>query len=221
MICFVGSSFAPKVFRRAALIKGIKLTDDPSLAELVFVSEDTPTDAEGNRDLGVIRTLVRHIFGKTMAPIVLTSQTPPGFVRSLELPIWCQAETLRIKDALERALRPEQHIIGCEDPNAPLPKALITYFDSFPAPIFQMSYESCEFSKIAINMTLASQVDNANRLSKAAEAFKADWDDIEIVLSHDGRIGPKSYLTPGDWKKSPHLLRDYATLRSLDGRLSD
>jgi len=212
MICFVGTSFAPKTFRRAALIKGIKLTDDPTKASVVFVSEDTPTDNEGNRDLDIIRKLVKHIFGKTMAPIVLTSQVSPGFTRSLDLPIWCQAETLRIKDALQRALNPEQHIFGCEDPNAPLPKALLSYLDSFPAPIFKMSYESCEFSKIAINMTLASQVENTNRLAKAAESFKAEWEDIAIVLAHDRRIGKDSYLNPGDWKQSPHLLRDWRTL---------
>ena len=212
MICIIGSSFAPNHLRKAAQIKGVALTSDPSKADLVFVSEDTPTDKDGNRVLDTIRDLVRDTFGKTMAPIVLTSQVPPGFTRSLDLPIYHQAETLRVKDALERASCPEQHIVGCADPFEMLPKSYRDYLGLFPAPIHQMSYESAEFAKIAINLTLASQVENTNRLCKAAMKYGANWNDIVEVLGHDKRIGPHSYLRPGDWKKSPHLLRDWKTV---------
>lgn len=215
MICFIGSSFAPKHLKRAAQMKGLRLTDDPAQADVVFVSEDTPTDSKGRRDLDLIRNLVMETFGKTMAPIVLTSQVPPGFTRSLQVPIYHQAETLRVKDALERALNPEQHIVGCLDPLAPLPKAYLRYLLAFPAPILKMSYESAEFAKIAINMTLASQVENTNRLADAATLCGADWEDIVEVLQHDKRIGIHSYLTPGDWKKSPHLYRDWVTFKGL------
>ena len=213
MICIFGDGMAPDTFRQAFFKKGIAVTANIKEADLVVMAKDTPTDEEGNRDLECISLLTKHIYGRTKGVVLLSSQVPPGFTRSLHIPIWCMAETLRVKDALQRALHPEQHIIGCENPNAPLPKAIIDFLDLFPAPVFKMSYESCEFSKIAINMTLASQVENTNRLSKAAEHFKANWEDIAIVLSHDGRIGPKSYLTPGDWKKSPHLLRDWVTLK--------
>lgn len=216
MICFIGKSFAPSTFKMAAVQLGIATTDQPSQASLVIVCEDTPTDSRGNRDLDTIKHLVRETFGKTMAPVVLTSQVPPGFTRSLDLPIWCQAETLRVKDALKRALNPEQHIVGCEDPLAPLPPAYLEYLKRFQCPIFKMSWEEAEFSKIAINMTLASQVENANRLSKAADKCHVDWEVIAKVLRHDRRIGPVAYLTPGDWKKSPHLLRDSVTLKALE-----
>src|SRR3972149_2865770 len=174
-------------------MKGLKLTDDPAQADLVFVSEDTPTDSRGRRDLELIRNLVMDTFGKTFAPLVLTSHVPPGFTRSLGVPIYHQAETLRVKDALERALNPEQHIVGCLDPLAPLPKAFRQYLLAFPAPILKMSYESAEFAKIAINLTLASQVENTNRLCKAALKCGADWEDIVEVLQHDKRIGVHSY----------------------------
>ena len=196
-------------------MKGLKLTDDPAQADLVFVSEDTPTDSKGRRDLELIRNLVMDTFGKTMAPIVLTSQVPPGFTRSLQVPIYHQAETLRVKDALERALNPEQHIVGCLDPLAPLPKAYLRYLLAFPAPILKMSYESAEFAKIAINMTLAAQVENTNRLADAATICGAEWEDIVEVLQHDKRIGPHCYLSPGDWKQSRHLLRDWRSYAEL------
>src|SRR3990167_8302777 len=110
MICIIGNSFAPRHFRKACLMKGLKLTNNPSEADLVLISEDTPIDKDGNRDLGLIHGLVLDAFGKTIAPIVLTSQVPPGFTRSLQVPLYHYAETLRVKDALERALTPEQHI---------------------------------------------------------------------------------------------------------------
>ena len=215
MICFIGGSFAPTHLRKAAQMKGLKLTNDPAQADVVFVSEDTPTDSMGKRNLDLIRNLVTDTFGKTMAPIVLTSQVPPGFTRSLGVPIYHQAETLRVKDALERALNPEQHIVGCVDPVAPLPDPFRRYLEAFPAPILKMSYESAEFAKIAINMTLAAQVENTNRLADAATICGADWEDIVEVLQHDKRIGPHSYLSPGDWKKSPHLYRDWVTFKGL------
>jgi UDPglucose 6-dehydrogenase len=68
-------------------------------------------------------------------------------------------------------------------------------------------------------MTLASQVDNTNRLASAAKKCGADWESIVTILKHDKRIGPHSYLTPGDWRASKHLMRDYYTLEEIeDGR---
>ena len=147
---------------------------------------------------------------------MLTSQVYPGFTRSLGRPIYHMAETLRVKDAEERALHPEQFIIGCEFPERSLPAALLNYVAPFNCPVFRMTWEEAEFAKIAINMTLAAQVDSANRLSKVAEKLGVDWDVIKNVLKHDRRIGKYSYLEPGDWKKSSHLLRDYVTVKELE-----
>ena len=80
-----------------------------------------------------------------------------------------------------------------------------------------VTWEEAEFSKIAVNMTLASQVENTNRLAHAAKAVGADWRRVAQILSHDKRISPESYLEPGDWKKSQHLLRDFYTLTQING----
>jgi UDPglucose 6-dehydrogenase len=125
------------------------------------------------------------------------------------------AETLRVKDAEVRAYRPEQFIVGCKDPSEDLPESFKRYLRAFECPVFKMTYEEAEFSKIAINMTLASQVENANRLSEVAKKLGCEWDNIKTVLEHDKRIGKYSYLTPGDWRQSSHLLRDWVTLQTL------
>lgn len=219
MIAFVGSSHAPVTLAAAAAAKGFPLTSDLSQATLVFVSEDTPTNRDGERDLFKIRNLALHTFENTKAPVVLTSQVPPGFTRSLGIPIYCMAETLRIKDALERALDPEQFIIGAFDPDEPLPPPLVSYMAAHKgAAVHVMYWEDAEFAKIAINMTLAAQVDNTNRLAKAAAKAGANWGHVMNALASDKRIGPHSYLTPGRWQDSTHLYRDFVTLERILAR---
>ena len=218
MICFIGTSFAPTHFKGAALKRGFTLTEYPEKADLVFVSEDTPTK-EGKRDLICIKLLIEYASDhvKKGVSFVLTSQVPPGFTRSLGLNIYHLAETLRVtRDSEDRALNPEQFIVGCEDPTKQLPDAFMKYLLAFECPIHKVSWEEAEFSKIAINMTLASQVDNANRLSAAAVKVGARWDVIKTILQHDKRIGPHSYLTPGRWQDSQHLLRDFVTLEQIE-----
>lgn len=214
MICFLGDSYAALTLKEAARCRGLPLTDDMAKADLVFVSQDTPTDADGKRDLQPIRDMIASVpLGPTL---VITSQVPPGFCRSLKMTIWYQAETLRTTgDGAHRAMHPEMFIIGCGN-KAFLPSpAYQEYLDAFDCPVIRGSYEDAEFAKIAINMTLAAQVERTNVLSEAATKCGADWGRVSRALRHDSRIGKYAYLTPGDWTKSPHLIRDHVTLMEI------
>jgi UDPglucose 6-dehydrogenase len=220
MIYFYGTSHAAEHLRSAAEQKGVKVVDAPEAAEVLFVSEDTPTAADGERDLRpVIAYLVEaRQQGK---PIVLTSQVPPGFTRSLGYPhIYHQAETLRILDAMDRALHPEQLIVGAQTYQSYelLPFAYRQYLGAFHCPVHIMTYEDAEFSKIAINMFLAAQVEATNRLAEAAKRVDANWWAVKEVLQRDKRIGQHAYLTPGRWQDSLHLLRDHYTLERILAR---
>ena len=212
MICFLGDSHAAVTLREAARQKGLALTDDPAVADLIFVSQDTPTDERGARDLEPIRAMVYHAegFGK---PIVLTSAVPVGFTRSLGITnIWHMAETLRIRDAMERALFPEMFIVGCGD--KPIPLALVGYMGAFwgrEDDIYFVTYEEAEYAKIAINVHLAHQVHVANQLAAKASILGCDWERIKRILQNDKRIGPHAYLDPGDPLASRHILRDWRT----------
>lgn len=215
MIYFMGTSHAAEHLRDAASSKGVKLTNEMSNAKVIFISEDTPTDENGVRNLAPILELVR-IAAKTNAQLVITSQVPPGFTRSLGLKnVYHQAETLRIKDAMERALKPEYIAVGgpfgiCRE--------YAEYLIAFHCPVLRMSWEEAEFSKIAVNMMLAAQVDYTNRLSKIAESAGADWANVAKALHLDSRIGPNAYLVPGRWQDSKHLLRDHVTLLELEAK---
>ena len=106
--------------------------------------------------------------------------------------------------------------MGLSPLDATIPAELGYWVNAWECPVHWVSYETAEFSKIAINMTLAAQVDNANRLADAADQAGADWGRIRTILQHDKRIGPHSYLTPGRWQDSKHLLRDYVTLKEIE-----
>ncbi len=221
-ICFLGSSHAATHLAAAAAGKGfglVGLKDDPAL---VFVSEDMPTDSNGARDVRPIHGLAFQALTNTKhIPVVLTSQVEPGFTRSLGPSslsrLFHQSETLRIKDAVERANNPEMFIVGCEFPNKPLPKEYETYLHAFNCPVLTMSYESAEFAKMAINAFLISQVETTNMLSRLADRCGAKWSDVQRALWNDSRIGPNAYLEPGRWQDSKHLMRDYVSLCELDG----
>lgn len=220
MIAFLGTSHAAEHLRDAARDKGLDVTDQPNVADVIFVSQDTITDDAGNRDLRFVRDLVvnARIYGK---PIVITSQVTPGFTRVFNSPsIYHQAETLRIKDAKERAAHPEQLIVGCMHYQGidMLPAVYRNYLEAFNCPVQIVSYEDAEFAKIAINMMLAAQVDMTNKLSAAALKVGALWPCVAVILRTDKRIGPHAYLEPGRWQDSKHLLRDHVTLEAILAR---
>ena len=219
MICFLGSSHAPTTLAAAARARGLRVTDEPSLASLIFVSEDTETFHDGTRDLGRIDALMRDS-ARFKAPVVLTSQVPPGYTRKWGRPdLCCLAETLRMKDAMQRARHPEQFIVGVPDPHEyVLPVEFMHYLYAHEARVLIMSYEEAEYAKIAINMMLAAQVDATNRLSEGAAKVGAKWERVAEALRCDSRIGPHAYLTPGRWQDSRHLLRDHVTLEELLAR---
>lgn len=214
MIYFIGHSFAADHLRRAAIERKLPVCFDVCDASIIFVSQDTPTAPDGTRDEQTIRDLLPIEFCKeTNTPLVITSQVTPGFCRSLGYDnVFHQAETLRINDAWERALNPEQIIVGGEEQ---IPAPYAEYLLAFRCPVLRMTWEEAEFSKIAINMTLAAQVENTNRLAAAATKVGAGWGTVAMALRLDKRIGPHSYLTPGRWQDSPHLLRDHVTLEAI------
>ena len=212
MIYFAGDSHAVHHLREGARKRGVPIVEAPDLADVIFVSQDTGIAEDGGRELEPIRELA-HSMARFNKQIVLTSQVPPGFTRSLGIQnIYHQAETLRIKDAEYRAENPDYIAVGGSGTLAP---AYAQYLLAFHCPVLRMSWEDAEFSKIAVNMMLAAQVDYANRLSSAAQKMGADWKQVCRALHADKRIGPEAYLTPGRWQDSKHLLRDWHTLEAI------
>lgn len=185
--------------------------------DVVYVAPDVPTDDAGHSLLGDLSALVTVVDGALPADavMVLLSQVPPGFSRTLTRPEakrFYQVETLIFGQAIDRAINPERFIVGCADPAAPLPSALSSFLNAFGCPILPMGYESAELCKIAINAFLVASVTTTNTLAEICEKIGADWSEIAPALSLDRRIGPHAYLKPGLGLSGGNLERDLATL---------
>ena len=188
--------------------------------DVVYVAPDVPTDDAGVSDLGPVRALIDAVdlaLGPA-AVLVVLSQVPPGFTRSLRRPAsrrFYQVETLIFGRAMERALHPERFIVGCADPRAPLPRTLVAFLGAFGCPVLPMRYESAELAKIAINMCLAASISTANTIAELCEKIGADWGEIVPALRLDRRIGPHAYLAPGLGIAGGNLERDLVTFCGL------
>lgn len=192
--------------------------------DLVYVAPDVPTNDAGESDTGPLLALIEQVDAamRPDAVMVVLSQVPPGFTRGLRRtgPVkYYQVETLIFGRAVERAMYPERFILGCDDPERPLPPALAAYLAAFDdCPILPMRYESAELAKISINVCLVASVSVANTLGELCEKIGADWSEIVPALKLDRRIGPYSYLAPGLGIAGGNLERDLATVCRFSDR---
>lgn len=195
-------------------------TADLAGCDVVYLAPDVPTDDAGVSDLGPIRALIDAV-DPALGPdavLVVLSQVPPGFTRSLRRPAarrFYQVETLIFGRAVERALHPERLILGCADPQGPLPRPLAEFLRAFECPVLPMRYESAELAKISINMCLVASISAANTLAEVCEKVGADWAEIAPALRLDRRIGQHAYLAPGLGIAGGNLERDLATVCRL------
>jgi UDPglucose 6-dehydrogenase len=211
------------------LLKGAPVTFTDSEAELgrcdvIYVALDVKTDGEGRSDLAPLNALIERIVPslKSGTTLVIHSQVPPGFTRkriagarSRGLNLVQQVETLVFGRAVERVLKPERYIVGCEDPTKELAAPYAKLLAAFGCPVLKVRYESAELAKISINMVLISSVSVTNMLAELCEKIGADWREIAPALRLDARIGPHAYLSPGLGLSGGNLERDLATVASL------
>ena len=188
--------------------------------DVLYVAPDVPVTDDGVSDLQELDHLLELVIPRIRsdATVVNLSQVPPGFTRARQRPglhLYYQVETLIFGRAIERALYPERYIVGCADPDAPLPDAFRVCLEAYDCPILPMRYESAELCKISINCCLVASISVANTLAELCEGIGADWGEIAPALKLDRRIGPHSYLLPGLGIGGSNLIRDLVTVTKL------
>lgn len=188
--------------------------------DIVYVAPDVSTNDNGQSDLTYIKQLINNVISvlNPNALLVVLAQVPPGFTRSINLPVerlYYQVETLVFGQALFRAEQPERLIVGCDVPSKPIDPRLQQYLEAFNCPILPMRYESAELCKIAINCCLVASVSVANSLGEVCEKIGADWNEIVPALKLDKRIGQFAYLQPGLGLSGGNLERDLATVVNI------
>ncbi len=202
---------------KARLARYTSRPADLGQCDVIYISTDVATDDTGQSDLSRVQTLIGAVIKeiRSDAILVILCQVPPGFTRGVALTkerLYYQVETLVFGRAVDRAINPERFIVGCANPQTPLPPAYRTFLDAFGCPILPMQYESAELAKIAINCCLVASVSVANTLAELCEHTDAVWSEIAPALKLDKRIGPHAYLSPGLGIAGGNLERDLATV---------
>ena len=201
----------------------ITFSSDPtSLSEcdIVYISQDVPTDDFGKSDLSGVETLI-DLAAQNVSKdsrIIILCQVPPGFTRRMKKyhsRISYQVETLVFGQAFSRAGTPERIIVGVENPEIPLDAEYVHILEQFSCPILLMDYESAEFTKVSINAFLAASITTTNSLNEIAKSIGANWDSVKQALQLDRRIGPYAYLKPGLGISGGNIERDLQTLDEL------
>jgi len=193
--------------------------------DIVYISQDVPTDNDGKSDLTIIESLIRKAAQNILpdALIIILCQVPPGFSRKMQKyhkNLYYQVETLVFGQAFERAIFPERIIIGAEDPCIPISTDFQIVLDKFSCPILLMDFESAEFTKISINAFLAASIITTNELNRIGNTVGAKWGNVKKALQLDKRIGPNAYLKPGLGISGGNIERDLQTLDDLDQKVS-
>lgn len=187
---------------------------------IVFISKDVETDSKGKPNLKEINKLInltkKNLNKKCI--LVILSQLRPGFMKKINYDnskLYYQIETLIFGKGLERALKPERIIVGSSNKSYKINRIYFNYLKKFNCPIINMSYESAELTKIAINIYLASSITTTNVLAEVCNSIGANWNEIKPALQLDARIGPKAYLKPGLGISGGNIERDINSLSNL------
>lgn len=199
-------------------------------ADVVWVTVDTPVDANDQADVESVIAAVARAMPHMMAGavVLVSSQLPVGSTARLEklasetlterhLSFAVSPENLRLGKAIEVFSAPDRIVVGVRDDGT---KAKLT---ALLAPITDriewMSVESAEMTKHAINAFLATSVTLTNEIAAICERVGADARQVERGLRTESRIGPRAYVSPGGAFAGGTLARDVAFLRELGERV--
>ncbi len=189
------------------------------LAEVVWVTFDTPVDNDDIADIEFVVNAVASLFPvlQNRTLIIVSSQLPVGSVRRMQalcqeqypdkyITFACSPENLRLGKAIEVFSKPDRVIVGLQTETDK--DRIQVLLKPFTQHIVWMSLESAEMTKHALNSFLATSVVFINEIATLCEQVGADAREVELGLKSEDRIGPKAYLRPGNAIAGGTLARD-------------
>ena len=207
------------------------ISDAAGRADVIWVTFDTPVDENDEADVGYVEKQISLLFPHLSdgSVVLISSQLPVGTTRRIEagfhqafpgrnIDFAYSPENLRLGKALEVFRNPERIVIGARDPN--VRERLCHLLSPFCNNLVWMSVESAEMTKHAINAFLANSIAFMNEMAGLCERLGADAKQVEQGLKTDGRIGPRSYLSPGGPFAGGTLARDVSFLTSAAASLN-
>lgn len=190
-------------------------------ADILWITFDTPVDANNRADTGFIEQRIAEVmsFVDYDTLVIVSSQVPVGFTARMQQQwskhtIVCIPENLRRGKAIDGFMNPKRVVVGANGSATRM--ILYDLFRSFAEPDMHfMSTQSAEMTKHAINAYLATNIVYANELGRLCELAGADPHDVERCMRSDPRVGSLVPVTPGGPITGGTLLRDVGYLLGL------
>ena len=195
-------------------------------AEVLWVTYDTPVDADDQADVDFVVNQIEAVMAHLPigATVLVSSQAPVGSIHRLEkiaaqhyperdFGFAYSPENLRLGKALDVFLKPDRIVVGTRSERDRI--RLHAMMSPITDHIEWMSVESAEMTKHAINAFLATSVTFANEIASICELVGADAKEVERGLKSEQRIGPKAYLSPGGAFAGGTLARDIYFLNQV------
>lgn len=188
--------------------------------DYIFIALDVPVDKFDNINLDSVVALfnlvIKYVSKKTT--IVVSSQVPVGTTRLLQkkLPgskIIYFPENLKLGTSINDFLKPSAIVLGSDDQK--ITKRFLKDFPIFKCKVLEMSLESAEMVKHALNSFLGLNISFASEISDLCELLKADAAEVFLGLKSDPRVSPTAPISPGMGFAGGTLGRDIKILTNL------
>ena len=198
-----------------------KVSELPKALDFIWITFDTPVNNNDQSNSKVVTDKIHKLLSSInhKATIIISSQLPVGTARKLEssyrkkFDFVVIPENLRLGNALNTFFNQERIIVGRSNIN--LDVKLRKLLKPICENIHFMKTESAEMSKHAINSYLAMSISYANEIAGLCENVGAHYEEVELALRTENRIGPKAYISAGGAYAGGTLARDIEYLKKL------
>lgn len=193
-------------------------------AEFVFISTDTPVDANDDSDLSPMFALADSIGPHIDKDAVLcvSAQVPLGTTAALAEAVRLKSghrscdvayvpEFLRLGSAVDSFQQADRFVIGCDNPI--IAQRVGALFEPLGRPLVYTDIRSAEMAKHASNAFLATSIGFINQIADLSELLGADALEVARILKLDKRIGRHAFLSPGLGYAGGTLGRDVRALQ--------
>jgi len=190
----------------------------------IFFTYDTPLNIKnGKPKLNYISQNLKKIFNlkfQNKTYLIISSQINPELVKNINkqlnknknIKIFYLVDTLKMGEALDKFLNPNQIIIGGEKEEK---KNIMKLFKKFRSKKFYVSLNEAIITKMAINIYLSFSVTFANIFDDLCRQYGSNYSKIVQPLKNDERIGQSAYINPSLGFSGGHLERDLFYLNEI------
>ncbi len=200
------------------------LASSARASDILYITFDTPVDADDKVDLGPIERTIDSLlpFLEDRHLLVLSSQIPVGTSRRLlgkiraagkKCGLCYSPENLRLGTALDVFMHPERVVLGISDDV--LKPRLEELFSGVGGERLYMDLESAEMTKHAMNAYLATLISFSGEISDLCEQSGANAISVMNALRKEKRVSPHAPIMPGLGFGGGTLARDVQILRAL------